>query len=800
MAYVLKYTSNFYNIYKKYVEVEISKWNYTTPVIPLRNTEVYIEVNYQDNNTPIIGTGCSIVIINQGEFTDLEDLLTSTEKQFKCVIKYAGVTVFQGFSICDLNEQQFNKLSRIKLQFTDYLRRLEGHFATNFFVGSNTDLLTLLQELIVTVGFGAAYQLYVNSTLFETTMNNDVTDTFLKQTYVENNMYFSDVNTYDDVYAAVNKTLKSFGCFLYSCGNKWILERQEDVTRDKNTSSWVVYTLYQVPTQTASLKEEYNKQEGDFQYADESQVLEYASGLRTLIIKLKDKQYDTFVFNDFSTDMATVSDIHPEPGTLQYRRWYANENILQLQAGFDYRDISSFIKWSYPPTLGGSGDFANMGLYYTFQVQFTASIEEPVILNIDFKMSGELDMTAIRQIDMRFVLRLDGGSMSGYYLFNGPVPPDNAIVALLASSWSNNIFTITQVDVSTSGEKVWSVSTSFNLTDTYSSDGSTYTNIWDQLGNPATQKFMIYFFPTRFYLKELPPGSNDNNTFMYSRINYLGDVSVTVTTQKVLNKLTYYINEDFVKTEEIDIDFFDLDNVNFANGFMYGLGGIGNDAIAKTALWTSEKCVDPQPLMDIYAKNKFRNYARTIHKLKAKILHDGYMKPLSVLTDDNVMVDRIVYPTMKTTFILQSYIWDLFNGVYDIVAEEYTAEDILLNEEADSGGGSSGGGWGDPGVVPPVPTSLLAQQPTPGEEVYISWDATIGASGFILQRKPSYNITGPWVDVWVTIYEGDEEYFVDYLQLESNLANGTTVSYRVLAKTTEVFSAYSGVYNLIWAA
>ena len=790
MAYVLKYTSNFYNIYKKYVEVEISKWNYTTPVIPLRNTEVYIEVNYQDNNTPVIGTGCSIVVVNQGEFEDLEDLLTSTEKQFKCVVKYAGVTVFQGFSICDLNEQQFLPWSRIKLQFTDYLRRLEGHFAANFFIGANTDLLTLLQELIVKVGFGSAYELYVNSTLMETQMVSDggMTKTFLPQTYVENNMYFSNTNTYDDVYVCINRTLNSFGAFIYSMGDKWVLERHEDILRDKLTSSWVKYTLYQVASNTPSLKEVYNKQAGDFNYVDENQVLTYESGLHTLILNLIDKAYDTFVFNDYDMTLDSVNDVTPDPGTLAYRTWYKYADIEILDVSYDYRDIGSYIKWTYPQILSQEGDYSHMGLYYAFQIQFNVTPEIPLSINVNFKMSMEYDLAPVDRIVLRYMLRVDGGIMDGLYLgyIDGPAPGSRMLT--FVDDWAMRTLIDTSIDKNT---KSWSINDAFNFTDTQSftnpgGDSVPYPSLWTYLGEPTSQKFMIYFLPIEIHLGGGGPGFTPPT--IYARINYLGDIGVTITQEKIKNKITYNVNEDFVKTEEIDIDFWDLDNLNYANGLMYGLGGIGNDAIGKTRLWTSELAPAPQELMDIYAKSKFRNYARTIHKLQGRIMHDGYMKPFSVLTDDN---------KPDISFILQGYTWDLNNGVYEIEAEEYTTEDIVIDNEG--GGASSGGEDGDPGVTPSVPTNLTAVQLVAGSSVDISWDVSTGASGYILQRQPYYNgIT--WISSWKTVWEGYNAFTADPIQYEAIPPNSMHFSYRVLAKTTLLYSAYSATEVLIWTA
>jgi len=785
MSYTSKYSSNFYNFHGNYVEVDIRKKDYSGAVTPLRNTEVFIEVNFQDNNTPIIGTGASIVILNQGGFADLDDLLSSTEKQFMCVIKYGGATVFQGFSICDLNEQQFMPFARVKLQFTDYLKRLEGHFADNFFIGSNTDLLTLVQELIVTVGFGAAYELWVNSTLFETHQTKTNGNTFLKQTYVENNMFFSEPNTYDDVYEMVNKVLKPFGCFLYSFGDKWVIERQEDIVRGGGAMDpWVRYTLYQVGNSEVGLKQEYNKQAGDFKYVDGSQILEYASGLRTLIINFKDKQYDTFVFNDYTTTMSVTNETFPTAGTLALKTWYRHTNVMLLQSGFDYKDMSSFIKWMYAQTISNHDrEFA--GLYYAFQIQFPPAPEKPIILNINYKQSVEIPLAPTMLVRMRFCLRIDqpGETFDGFYIVS------NGTDYRLFSPIMGDLAFKTDFIIN-KPESVFSNSQSINLTDIVSRIYITPdiwikdVSYWDLLGNPETLKFIIMFFPIQVFIPDYD-GSYEHIWTIPSP-QRLGDVEVTLTGQKVINKLTYYINEDFVNTEEVDIDFFDLPNVNFANGLMYGLGGIGNDAIGKTKLWTSEKSPVADELMDIYAANKFRNYARTIHKLKGRIMYDGYIKPLAVITDDN---------RSATEFILQGYTWDLNNGVYDIVAEEYTSEEIIIDTEGDS----SGGGDGDPGVTPSVPTNLTAVQLVAGSSVDISWDVSTGASGYILQRQPYYNgIT--WISSWKTVWEGYNAFTADPIQYEAIPPNSMHFSYRVLAKTTLLYSAYSATEVLIWTA
>lgn len=262
--YDLKYQSDFYNIFKKLVSVKIYKKDYGThALISVRTAQVILEVNYQAN-TPVIGTGVKVVLVNTGTFTSLDDLLTSTEKQFKCVIEYNGAVVFQGFSICDLNEQQFLPNARIVLQFTDYLKRLEGDFLTALAtISANSSVYDIIAEAIVKTGLQngtTVFPLSVNSTLFETRMLDTGLNTFINQTFVDNNMFYQDATTYDDTYVALNKVLKSFGAFLYSLGDRLVLERIDDITR---TGDWVHYATAS-GTVLTSLKKEVNKQNGDF--------------------------------------------------------------------------------------------------------------------------------------------------------------------------------------------------------------------------------------------------------------------------------------------------------------------------------------------------------------------------------------------------------------------------------------------------------------------------------------------------------------------------------------------------------
>ena len=780
-VYSLKYQSDFYNYFQKKVSVQIYKANYPGAVIQVRTTEVILEVNYVDEDTPVIGTGVKIGIINEGVFDYLEDLLTSTERQFKCVIYYDSVLVFQGFSICDMNEQQFLPWSKISLQFTDYLRRLESDFLTGGATDSsgslllnslddiseNTSLWTILMEAVTKTGLERIdlmplqfpLQLYINSTLFETTMLQTTIDSFIFQTYVENNMFYTDPTDYDNTYEVLNKTLRSFGAYLYLYGDKWVLERLDDVTR---TGTWVAANnITPVGEEIASpgLLQEYNKQDGDFQYLDESQVIEYDSGLQKLILNLQDHALETFVFNDYKTTMDTTVNEFPVPETLVLKTWYLYYQCIPIRSGYAFRGIESYFEWWEPNGSGMDNEFK--GLYYAFDVTFNVSEDKPTELSVSFKMTGNENLTDITIAKLRFMITVDGdGAYAGYILTK---TPDTGLLVLVGTEAAVESNFDVRNDKNT---KVWSVNELFDLTTIpHPEQAGTTQSIWQYLGSPVSQRFIISFFPIR-YAQESGPDIIEAD-------NYLGDIQINITQQEVLNKLTYYIQEDFIKTETLDIDFFDLPSTNFGNGLMVGIDdGFGNIEMVKSALWKNYQYTTPVILMDLLARSKFGNYCRTLHKLKGTILFDGHLKPFAVLTDDNLYSDSAAN-TMK--LLVHGYRWDMNKGTYEIEAVEYTdaaeAGDIIIDESGEI-------------PVMPVGYTFTVTQPNAGDHMLIQWSAITNAQTYRLDRNPySYN-PGYYNNSWTTVYTGALLTFEDDIQNE--LGYGTypsfwTVSYRLTA-------------------
>lgn len=1014
MAYGTKYQSDFYNYFGKLVSVKILKDQYTGSIISVRTSQVAIENNYENDNTPVVGKGAKIVIIaDSNDMNYLEDLLLSYEKEFQCTIEYDGVVVFRGWSICDLNERQLLPFAEVTVQFTDYLHRAEGQYPTVLVpISGGINLYELIDSMIHTTGL--YWNMYVNSTLFEDSMSHTVTDTWITQTYMQNSIFYSDAYSMDNIYEAINKALQPFSAFMYSFNDKWVIERQEDITR---TGDWVMYGeqltgtlpdtalgfknawedfyydgygisinpyldgsdmtlrfigfsdfgqvsilntsgdlsghrepskcvayvagqpkimrlfpndqigtmriicgggmgtmtqtmvddeentcenfwntyaddwLYygetltygydavygwyiqfsgmsdfdtagvpmtgsldeervdttqaysaetaktevlhltgttgtaditvggqtkeaEVPTSsdliastTESMKETYNKQDGDFKYVDCSQVIEYDSGLHTLILNLRDQLLDTLVFNDWPTpdSIPTVDEWLPVAATnLEYRHWYVHELVSDISVGEDYQDIAQWVHCTnYTETRTN-------GWYYRFAVyanQDSASAD--TILSIKYSMATNESLNSRYKVALDIFLRIIGGPYNDALLsFGGTIDlsgvtgdpygltppfglnlfPTNCMYYL--PMWRFHCCRTTQVvDISDGETFKWDFSQDFNLDNLtvrlYNSAGTftQYPSLWALLGSPDYQILQIEFVPPRYVVKD---GWDPRETqFRYNYVfadSYLGDIKVTVNAEKIVNKITYILNKDFVRTDEIDMYLFDLTNMNYGNALL-----LSADGLTRTNAWSSENSVYPVPLYEVLAKSKFRKYGRTIHRLKGTILHDGPMKPFSILTDDTITneAEEVI------SFILNGYTWNLITGQYDIEAEEYTEENVIVDGvEYDSEGNPT-----IPTLDPPTGLAVTMIQMY-YHPLRVTWDPVgSGILGYHVEMRPWYDGTTAldWVDEWKLIYTG------------TSTSRTVTVAYPGVTPTTPTtiyfrVRCYNEAGNSIWSS
>jgi hypothetical protein len=459
-------------------------------------------------------------------------------------------------------------------------------------------------------------------------MAKAATDTFLCQTWMENSEFYINQDEYDNTYTVLNKMLLSFGAYLYQYGQKWIIERIENVSR---VGDWVYYVHDSTSgVGIATLKQSLNKQAGDFKYCDESQILQYNSGIKTLKLNLLDKELNTLVPNNYDADtVTTITDETPEAGSLSTKTFYTNINNTALDSGLVYGEMSHYFYWQAGPLPAWQ---YRGGLYYVFSVQFNASTK-PTSLQVNYK-TELLTTSGVGIVQMRFFIRVNSGTKAGYYLAR-------AETGDLYCREEDSVIPPYVFVKEFSGDAVLNSMSVSEILDLKS--------IWTELGSPAIQDFIIGFLPAYIQL-------SGDESWVYLTPNCIGDFEIKIDPEKQNNSITTIINDNFIKKEENEIDLFDLNNINYSNGLEYTSAG------AKTSAWSTTGGAPYTSLVNLFIKDRFRKYSATARNIAAKILYDGYIKPFALLTDNDLV---------GLTFVISKYNWDLVNGTYEIEAEEY---------------------------------------------------------------------------------------------------------------------------------
>lgn len=640
MAYGQIYQSNFYNHFNKLVTVKIYKRDYVSTVSDIRTTEVVINNNYIGDDTPVIGHSARVVFVNEETFDFYDGILSGYEKEYMGEILWNGKLVFVGFLICDLVEQQLLDMALITLQFTNYLRRLEDIYQPS--IADAIDEISTLYDLVseAILETELIYPINSNSTLFHDGMFNGITFTFLNQVYVENDVFYKNLDEYEDAYTVLNMILRSFDMFLYWHDSKWVLERYENILR---VGDWVLDD----GGSATSLRQEFNKQDGDFTYINTSQVLQYNSGAETLIIKLNERAFSTLVFNNFTAAMTTTAYIFPLANVLSDKTWYINEDCTDLEVGYNFYGISKYFKWQISSM---SANYEYKGAHYVFWTQFNTDI--PSVLNVNYKMStskvsGSLAIYDV--VKVRFTIRVNAGDSPNQYVYQDANGDTQLSVAYQ------------EFEIEFNGPDIQD-SNLFAVTKNIELD-----NITASLGNSTrganAVSFIISFLPTYFKFQSGLDG--------YRGTNYIGDIAVTLSPDVIDNQIEADINAGFIKTKEIDLDLFDIDNLNYKNGLeciQLVAGWI------RTSSWNSDGGSVYYSLVDMLISSKYKKLNRTTKKIVATILIDEYLKTFAIITDDNVLYDG-----SPIKFVITQYTWDLVSGSYDIVAEEFPDTDIILN-------------------------------------------------------------------------------------------------------------------------
>lgn len=697
MAYNLKYQSVHYSVHRIPIKVEIFKRDYVGSVSNIRVQSTTIETNNQGYATPVIGTNAKIQIVNTGAFTQYDDLLMSKEKEFRCKIWiYEDILVFDGFSICDMNEQQFLPKAVISLNFTNYLRRLEDKTFTlpTSGVGRYSNVADLFHKSLDYVGLGN--QILLNSSLFEKTMDTGEWHTCLEQLFVDIDMFLNEDNSQDDIYTMLTKLLVSLDARLYAFQDKWIIERIPDI---ENPLDWYVISEWNivspVPNElTNPLVQYYNKQDGAFNYIDTQQTLQYVSGTHTLKLNIQDKRKSSLLHNDWDTVLAgyVISLEFTENSLLnayQYQWYYTIYNasfyvtdIVNRKLS-PYKGITSSIQWTAvaPAPPNEFHSYIN-NLYIGFGTSIcpatTDGVNQDTSLTVAFKTYAITTLYSYKR-RVRFFVYIRSGAYAGYFLTE-----QNGEIVL-----SLNRFRFVQEFTHETDNGV--------LVPWETLDISKEISVPSEVFSAGTGKIDIFIgvYPT---YHEYQDGDDAIAT------NVMGDFRVTVNSDILKNEISYNVSDDFIKTTETDVHLCDVPDVSYANGLLVKTAVGPPNPYTKTSGWIDAKTADDvdnsefwnasditsdwpglpsdwflgevaRPLVDIIAANWHRRFNSTSRVLKSRITSQEYFKLFSIFTDDNLMENGA-----HIKFLLTNYVWDLENETWDVDLEEYHTEGVIINE------------------------------------------------------------------------------------------------------------------------
>lgn len=644
MAWNVVYRGTFYTVTGSYIYVNIYEQDNMDPTVNLRITSVTIENNYKGDTIPIVGAGATVEFVNDGDFTDFDHLLSNYEKQFKCNISDSlGNFYFEGFLICDLNEQELLPYSTIRLKFANYLQRLKnGEIELN--QNTRSTIFDLIIDCLDLAGF-VGFNLYINSSLFHTGMSTSAGYSFITQTYVEHDVFFKNPEEYDNAYDMLNKILLPFNCYIYYYDNNFYIERYEDIN---STDDWIEYVYGSVWENVGNVvtnkRQVLNKQSDNISYVEMSQVLYYSSGAQKLKVNLNSSPFDSLIFNSFPDSIInTVSTIVPAAGTMVERTWYFYEDATGTTEGYNYMHFVRYFSWSF--ALAGDND---TGIHYAFRVQLNT--DNPTALTIRYKAAINTTIgSKFKKLWHRFFLTIgrSGSPYAGRYIYE-----DSNGDTKLTTTPTYYEFDIVDEESMVTGQ--FEISKVINLDD-----------IAGDLADVET--FYLSIMPTWYQF-------TTQSSLHVKRTNYVGDFKVTINPDPTDNLVEATITDDFLKTIEYDLDVFDVANLNYRNGLLYE--DPLSSALVRTSEWYSKAEVSNHLLVDKYIESKFKKLNKTTKSINTRIKYNGYIKPFAIFTDNNIEYDS----SNLVPFLITGYKLDLERMEYDIEMEEYPDTEIILTE------------------------------------------------------------------------------------------------------------------------
>lgn len=696
MAYTQRYKSIFYNrknqecILYIYEDGFSGQWENITVSgcsISYRKEDYIITMSMDINITN-----------NTGDFHTYDDMVMAQERSFIARLYVDATLEFEGFLIPDIMEQELLDYAEIRMTFTDYLKRLKDIDAVGLTLGKKSFLINYIKDALNVINYPVSLDIRVNANLFPTEVTRGYPGYTNMYELVEivDDVFFTDLEEVVSAWEVLQEILKITQGFLFYYRGNWYIEHYNVINVDDTwPGNWTQFlagesSAYQdsgydpdgtdpgyglaepLGTQVNPINpyNKINKQDGDFKYAERSQLIQYRSGLKELEISVQRNLYDTLVNNNFSSDpvYSTFSGSSAVVGT-----WRVAENVVadSVFAWRNHYGIAKYIKWQVDETQPN-----RQGIFQAFRFSFNSEglDSDPTMLHISYKWStynfnSYTDDGDIVQFIGRFAIKntnhLDpyhnqylGQDVDGNLKWD-----DNDGLPL---DLDNNIWKV-YIDASpeVKEKKTIEISQTIDL-----------TSISDDSGALTDQEFALVILPTEY---RYASGSDDieDNTERIIPIQIVGDVNVNVSAQTSNNIRTYTVSDDFVNKKSIEIKVFDTPNLNYKNALIFdgqrtSEWGTGYNDDPNEITYT-----DNDSIVNHLAKALFSYGSETRLQLRAQILIDNMVKPLTIIEDDNIYKDST---GGILEFVLFEFEYNVVENTMQIIADEYGDEEINIIE------------------------------------------------------------------------------------------------------------------------
>lgn len=634
---------------------------YTGAVIPLTITNVSINRGNSGIFDPVISSGCKVEFINNLLPAQLAGIFENYEKTYLCevtTIDYndsSTITIFKGWLAVDIIEQGLEYRPNVSLEFVDYLKKLdevESELINGDIVNVGELFNSCLSKTVITLPIVYNTSIHSNNTVINNTSN------YFKDNYIDTNNILKNSEK-DNCKSTINKLLNPFNSYLYSWNGNYEVQNHIDI--DNNASrNWLKYNsgVYtNVPTQKTELVEGV-----DFDALTDG-VLNYESGVKEYKLNLKQQLYNNLVYNNFSNYYA-ISDNFPN---ITSGKWAVNLNgdvPTDFTTGNGYFDIGFYYKFDNQALFTHQN--AHWNTIYNFDINYQVAKKFKITLDksntpqnqisIKAKVGKFKNITynANQTYALGYVIKVQGGVNNGKFI--GLVNGNSALVNLSTNNipqwlhyatgtykaYQNTIEVTDTVDIN-------------NLIDV-NNDGITS----DSLFGSENDVTLIIYFTTYFLLNKSTDTTGVQNT------QIVGNIEVKYTSSIQDNTLIGTIGGNFTKKVDNSIYFFDTNNCNYSNSLLYSDGV----DYQRTTGWIRDNITGDtyKPLANRLIGDVFSFYAKTRKKISISIWTDKQVKPLSILTFNNI----------DNKYFVTKINHDLGSDIYKVEANELDYEEINI--------------------------------------------------------------------------------------------------------------------------